>query len=486
VGRLRAFFNGIRLRLMVWFIAILALVLIMFSVFIYTRQSQDMNEMTVNALVMKTRQLESEFQFEGLQSMQDLRQLISTLASSGVALVDENEVLVVADPSAQWTTKIGPVNQTDISRLVATAQQVVQGTQQRMYDSSILSTTTNQNQEYVFLITPIVARGRLAGYMLFGTPTDPNGSLPRLIATLALASMAILLGAAAGGYWLAGRILKPVKVITQTAQKISETDLSQRLNFRSSDELGELASTFDKMLARLQAGFERQRQFTADASHELRTPLTIIGLETDRSLAMKRRPDEYMQTLLTIKNENEHMSRLVNDLLVLSRMDSGQARMQQDMVDISDVALEVVERLSPLAANKDIHLEAGDLPEIQVCGDRNYLSQMVSNLVGNAIKYVPAGSGVVRIETGQRDSMGWVRVEDNGPGIAAEDMPHLFERFYRADKSRSRPEGHGDPGGSGLGLAIVQTIARAHGGEATAQSTLGEGSTFEVTLPLKH
>jgi heavy metal sensor kinase len=486
VARLRAFFSGIRIRLMVWFIAILALVLVMFSVFIYTRQSQDLNEANLNHLALKTRQLETAFQFEGLQSMQDVRQLMASMVSAGVPLVDDSEVLVIADPFAQWSAQIGPVNQSEINRMVTTAQQVVQGNQQRMYDFSLVSSTTNQNQQYEFLITPILAHGRLAGYMLFGQPSDPTGTLPRLIATLAIASLAILLGAGAGGYWLAGRILRPVKVITQTAQKISETDLSQRLNFTSSDELGELATTFDTMLARLEAGFERQRQFTADASHELRTPLTIIGLETDSSLAMKRKPDEYVQTLQMIKNENEHMARLVNDLLVLSRMESGQAHMQQDMVDLSDVALEVVERLSPLAAIKEIHLEAGDLPEVKICGDRAYLSQMISNLVGNAIKYVPAGDGMVRIETGQRDSMGWVRVEDNGPGIAAEDMPHLFERFYRADKSRSRQDSQGDPGGSGLGLAIVRSIALAHGGETSVTSTPGEGSAFEVALPLKN
>lgn len=499
MNRFRAFYHGIRFRLMAWFIVILALVLTLFSVFIYTRQSQDLNEATLNRVAVKTRQLESVFQFEGLQSMQDVRQLMPSLVSGGVALVQEDEVLVVADPFAQWSAQLGPVSQSDINRMVSTAQQVVQGNQQRMYDFSIVSTATNQDQNYVFLITPVQAHGRLVGYMLFGSPADPTGQLPRLLATLVLASLAVVGGAAGGGYWLAGRVLKPVKVITRTAQKISETDLSQRLNFTSSDELGELANTFDSMLARLQAGFERQRQFTADASHELRTPLTIIGLETDRTLANRRKPEEYQQTLQTIRTENDHMTRLVNDLLVLSRMESGQAHLRQDCVDLSDVALEVIERLSPLAANKEIHLEAGELPETPVRGDREYLSQMISNLVGNGIKYVEAGSGIVRVETGQSDGKGWVRVEDNGPGIAPEDLVHLFERFYRVDKSRARPEGlqndggslrndggiQADPGGSGLGLAIVRWIARAHGGEASVSSTPGSGSTFVVTLPLK-
>jgi signal transduction histidine kinase len=234
----------------------------------------------------------------------------------------------------------------------------------------------------------------------------------------------------------------------------------------------------------LQSAFERQRQFTADASHELRTPLTIIGLETSRVLEAKRQASEYERTLRVIQNENEHMTHLVNDLLTLSRLESGQTQPQMERVDLSDTALEVVERLAPLAAARHIHLEAGELPEAPVLGDRAILVQMVSNLVENAIKYAPETSGRVLVETGCEGQQAWVRVEDNGPGIAAEDLAHLFERFYRADKARMRATG-GDPGGSGLGLAIVQWVARAHGGEVQVSSQLGAGSTFEVRIPSK-
>jgi signal transduction histidine kinase len=298
-----------------------------------------------------------------------------------------------------------------------------------------------------------------------GRPADSTGQLPRLMATLALASLAVLAGAAGVGYWLAGRVLRPVKVITRTARQISDTDLSKRLNLNTSDELGELANTFDDMLARLQAAFERQRQFTTDASHELRTPLTIIGLETGR--------------------ENDHMTRLVNDLLVLARMESGQINLEQEKIDLSDVALEVVERLSPLAAAKGVRLDVGELPETPVLGDRGHLGQMVSNLVSNAIKYAPATNGVVTVESGVSGQQAWVKVADNGDGIALEDRPHIFERFYRADKSRSRSEDKNDPGGSGLGLAIVRRIAQAHGGDASLESEPGSGAVFKVTLPLR-
>jgi signal transduction histidine kinase len=154
-------------------------------------------------------------------------------------------------------------------------------------------------------------------------------------------------------------------------------------------------------------------------------------------------------------------------------------------VDLSDTALDVVERLSRLAGVKGIHLEAGELPCSPVTGDPDYLGQMISNLVGNAIKYAPVGSGMVQVETGVRAGQAWVRVIDNGPGIPPEDLPHLFERFYRSDKTRGRSGEQSDPGGSGLGLAIVRWVAVAHGGEVKVESVLGSGSTFEATLPLR-
>ncbi len=481
-NRFKAFYTGIRFRLMAWFSLVLALVLIVFSAFVYTRQSQDLHNVAVNSLAIKTHQLEELFRFERLQSLQDIRQLLPSLVSGGVALIQEDEVLVLADPAASWAAKLGPIEDADITRMVATARQVVTGEEPANYEFGILSTSNNQNQDYQFLITPIFARGGLVGYMLLGRPTDPGGSLPSLLATLGLASLAILIGSAGIGYWLAGQVLNPVQVITRAARQISETDLSRRLNLKSPDEMGELANTFDRMLARLQSAFERQRQFTADASHELRTPLTIIGLETSRALEAKRTAGEYERTLRVIQTENEHMTHLVNDLLTLSRLESGQTQPQMEAVDLSDVALEVVERLAPLAAARHIHLEAGELPESPVRGDRAQLVQMISNLMENAIKYVPETTGRVQVETGCHDSRAWVRVVDNGPGISDEDRPHLFERFYRADKARLRA-GDSDPGGSGLGLAIVQWIAHAHGGEVRVESRLGEGAAFEVALP---
>jgi signal transduction histidine kinase len=283
--------------------------------------------------------------------------------------------------------------------------------------------------------------------------------------------------------------MRPVKTITQAARTISETDLSHRLNMKSKDELGELANTFDAMIARLQGAFERQRQFVADASHELRTPLTIVNLETSRAIESRRSAQAYQKALRIIHSENDFMTSLVNDLLTLARMDAGQTVIEKTQVDLSDVAVDTIERLTPLAKRKQVTLEAGDLPETILPGDRQLLLQMVSNLVENAIKYSSGSNERVCVETGTKEGSAWIRVSDNGPGIAAEHLPHLFDRFYRVDKARTREIGTDTdlepPSGSGLGLSIVQWIAQAHGGEVRVTSMPGSGSTFEVRFKVE-
>jgi signal transduction histidine kinase len=178
------------------------------------------------------------------------------------------------------------------------------------------------------------------------------------------------------------------------------------------------------------------------------------------------------------------MSSLVNDLLMLARMDAGQTVMEKAPLDLSDVAVETMERLIPLATRNGVMLEAGELPEVHILGDRQYMIQMISNLVENGIKYTTGNDKRVHIETGTTNGAAWVRVSDTGPGIAPEHLPHLFDRFYRIDKSRNRTtEEDGDlkaPNGSGLGLSIVRWIAHTHGGEILVESTMGVGTTFEA------
>jgi len=283
--------------------------------------------------------------------------------------------------------------------------------------------------------------------------------------------------------------LKPVQAIVHTARRISESDLSQRLNLNRDDELGELASTFDQMLDRLQAAFERQRQFTADASHELRSPLAIIELESNRALERPRTSKEYERALRLIQSENEWMSRLVNELLLLARMDAEQAVLQAERLDLSEVVVDVTERLNPLAQARGVTLKTGALVECYVHADRVYLGQLLTNLVENAIKYTQRSDALVLLESASQmlDDRRWslVSITDNGPGIPEEHLPYIFNRFYRLDKARFRQADEEDAwiSGSGLGLAIAKSIAQVYGGNIEVSSQTGKGTTFTVWLP---
>ena len=496
----RGLISSIRLRLALWFVLILAVVIGLFCAFIYTRQVQDLRAAAAARLELKTRRLGGFLRFAG-GGFFDRRPLqIPNDPSSGASVLQENDVLAFLSTDGRVLQSWGPATTDDLNQVIKASQS---GPDTPDEPGGILIRVPvsdgKPREEYLFGVARVEVGGQTAGYFLVGNPVDPDRQLPRLLASLLLGVLATLAVALVGGFWLADRAIHPVKKITQTAHTIGETDLSQRLHLNSKDELGELADTFDEMLDRLQAAFERQRQFTADASHELRTPLTIVDLEAGRALAARRSPQEYERSLKVIHSENQFMVRLVNNLLTLARMDAGQVTLQSQALDLSDIALEVVERLAPLARKEGVRLQAGELPELPICGDRQYLAQMLSNLVDNAIKYSRGQDRCVQIRSGERPTkqgsveqrgQAWVAVSDNGPGIPPQDLPHLFDRFYQVDKARTQGEREEasaqaeTPSGAGLGLSIARWIAQAHGGEIRVQSELGHGTTFEVSFPL--
>jgi heavy metal sensor kinase len=455
-----------------WFTAILAVILFAFSAFLFYSQSRNLQDEAIHEINRRVTGLAENVQ-NGLRP--GIGQI---LIPNG--LLGDTDVFILLGPDGQVLANQGSITAQEVIQIVSTGLQ----TAPRSDETAVLYWTSPTSQNYVFILTPVQSQLGINVLMIFGGILDPNALVRRFLLTLVAGSLLTLVIALVGGFWMADRAMRPVKTITQAARSIGETDLSRRLNLKSKDELGELANTFDAMLARLQAAFERQRQFVADASHELRTPLTIVNLETSRAIASRRSPQEYQHALSIIHSENDFMTSLVNDLLTLARMDAGQSTIEKTALDLSDVAVETVERLTPLASRNGVTLEAGNLPETRIFGDRQYLLQMLSNLVENAIKYTTGEKKRVSVVTGTADGSAWVRVSDTGPGIAPEHLPHLFDRFYRVDKARTRDtETESDPrppSGSGLGLSIVQWIAHVHGGEIRVESTLGTGTTFEV------
>jgi heavy metal sensor kinase len=302
-------------------------------------------------------------------------------------------------------------------------------------------------------------------------------SVDRLQLLLLLAVPAALALAGAGGWLLAGRALSPVARLTRQAEAIGADRLDERVTVPPApDELARLAETLNGMLDRIERGVAQQRRFLADASHELRTPLSIMRAELDVGLREAHLAGERPEVLQSTVEEVERMSRVVDDLLTLARADEGRLALLRERVELGEVAAGVVAMLRPIAEAEGITLALeGD--GAAVVGDRARIAQVVTNLVENAVKYTGAG-GTVRVGVWERDGEAGLCVRDTGPGIAAGALPRVFDRFFRTDTARSRAQG-----GSGLGLAICKELVAAHGGEIRAESQLGVGSAFTVTLP---
>jgi signal transduction histidine kinase len=475
---------SVRTRLTLWYLAVMAFIIVVFGGSLYG------TETFLNADIMESRletQLYQDSQhFEGLYKQPLLHhQPLKTLQLDPS---DQNEMVLLLGPDGSVLDSRGPLTSSLIQQLQARA-----GQNSQLIDLNVPQNQNNTNSwgwwgshsTYRVLITPVLNQNARVATMLVGLPIQPT---PSLWAIWCFLGALALLIAACGGFWLAGKALRPVKMITRTANEINATDLRRRLHFKRRDEFGALAATFDQMLARLEAAFKRQAQFTADASHELRTPLTIINLEINRALTQFERPEEYRQALEQIQAESEQMAAMVNSLLLLARADTGQMKLDLQEVDLSDIALACVERLLPLAQSSGTVLATGDLPEALVYGDPQYLGQMLTNLIENGIKYTSGVGKRVYVELTCDNRWGIVRVQDDGPGISDEHLPFLFDRFYRIDKARSHRQSgkfvNDDPDGSGLGLSIVQWIVQAHGGEIRVESSIGAGSLFEVRLPL--
>jgi len=328
-----------------------------------------------------------------------------------------------------------------------------------------------------------IAQGDEAMLLVASSLRDVNSTLNRLLA-IELVVTALVLAAIAGlGLWLVRLGLRPLDAIGQTASAIAAGDLSRRVErAEERTEVGRLGLALNSMLARIESSFRAQeaserklRRFVADASHELRTPLSAVRAYAelyDRGAA--ERPDDLERSMKGISRESERMSVLVEDLLLLARLDDGRP-LERERVELDEVVGEAVETAQAVDPDRAIELHA---EPATVLGDRVRLRQIVDNLLANVRAHTPPGTPA-SVSVTRRNGSAEISVTDAGPGLDEEHLEHLFERFYRADPSRARASG-----GVGLGLAIVAAVAEAHGGTASASSRPGEGTTIAIALPL--
>ena len=331
------------------------------------------------------------------------------------------------------------------------------------------------------LVTPLVLQSndQVVGYLQISRPLrDVDQTLGILIWILVGGGTIVLLIAAGGAALLAGRVLRPIDLVTRTAQSIVYAeDLAQRVPVAPhQDELHRLTVTINDLLVRLEMLFNAQRRFVADVSHELRTPLAaMLGNLEVLDRGGLHNPELAAEAVTDMRRETGRLIRMVNDLLLLAQSDA-RVELRCDPVELDTLMLEVYRELRPLVNGVTLRIGAED--QVTITGDRDRLKQALLNLGVNALQYTPQG-GFVTLGLEQRDGYALLTVADTGVGIVEANMPHIFERFYRADRSRSRHSG-----GAGLGLSIVKRVATAHGGHATVASIPGRGSTFAIWLPL--
>ena len=346
---------------------------------------------------------------------------------------------------------------------------------------SLFSKPTNEpHPRQRGLLREVYLLGPNASEILVGRSIERElADLRGLTLTLLASGTCVFVVGLGGGWWLSGRAVRPIQSMSATAATISVANLSQRIDTaRIDNELGELGEILNAMLDRLENAFQQQVRFTADASHELRTPLTIILSHAELALSRQRTPEEYRGALEATLRSARRMKSLIEELLALARSDAGGLKTPRERVDLKRLVEDAAALIEPLAQQREVRLMVNAAP-VEVAGDANRLSQVVTNLLNNAVLY-NRPSGEVTISTSQTDTAGEITVADTGLGIPQNDLPHVFERFYRVDKARSS-----ERAGSGLGLAICQSIVEAHGGKIRVTSQVNVGSTFVVTLPIK-
>lgn len=461
--------TSIRVRLTIWYGCGLALIMILFASALFlvmSRALQDQIDRSLeDAAIAASRSLE-EHRFGPFLLLDDLAQAFPELA-----LLDK--FFQIFGPQGQITLQSANIKTRNIPLSEQAKKTALQG--QATYESVRL-----QHEIPIRLLSyPIKHGDTLVNVLRVGTSLRPvEEMLNRLVFVLLIGSPLAVIVSVLGGWFLAGRALRPVDTMTVAAQRIAAGDLTQRIHNTSADEIGRLASTFNDMIARLESSIRQIRQFSADASHELRTPLTIIKGETELALRKDRQSGVYREVLESNLEEIDRMTRIVDELLFLSRADLGEIKIAKEPVQLDHVVQEIQHQAIVLGKDREIETVLDNLEPTTVLGDEWRLRELLLNIVDNAVKYSQE-KGIVTINLQHANGMAKLSVQDNGIGISSDEQQMIFDRFFRSDTARAHAQK-----GTGLGLAICKWITETHQGQIQVESTQGQGSRFTISLPL--
>jgi heavy metal sensor kinase len=454
----------LRVRLAAWYFTVLCIAFGAFSLLAFFEVRGSIHAAVDEGLRDRAADLRS------LLEQQASAELVKHRLAEGSSVRGEDDILQIAERTGEWS--FNSVSALRYGLKLPAVRTQTQGFQ--------FSTTVSKGMPLRVLNGQLQVANKTYDVQIAAPMDDFYDAINRFRLVLLFSVPVLLLVASAGGYWLSKKAVAPVGEIARAAQSISEDALSKRLPVpQTGDELQNLSEILNDLFGRLESAFKRVTQFTADASHELRTPVALMRTRTEVALRKERSQADYRETIVRIHQELERTSALIENLMMLARADSGPQVLELKATSLNDVLGEIAEPARLLADKKSIHYEQR-LPEtsLHVSGNVASLRRLFLILIDNAVKY-SASEGQVSVVLTACDGLAVTEVRDNGIGISPSDLPHIFERFYRADASRSR-----ESGGTGLGLSIAKWIAEAHHGGISVTSKVGEGSVFRVQIPL--
>ncbi len=480
--------RSLRFKLTLWYVFILGILLTSFSTFLYFTLSKSLRRDVDN-------KLKSLAELTASEASSPLSKFgfgnIDQALEASMNLKPVGKFIQVLDESGNIGRKSDNLRNIQLPISLNALKNASKG---------LITFETNRtigNTPLRIITLPVVENSHVTKIVQIASSLEGvEDALNKLFLILIISVPSTLILASLGGQFLAHKALKPVDDITQTARMITSQNLNQRINPpKVKDEISRLIETFNDMISRLDQSFRQMKQFSSDASHELKTPLTILKGEVEVMLRRERTSQEYQQTLKSNLEEVNRMSQIVEDLLTLSKADTGEIKLNKEYINLTEILNEVVAQMDRLAKSKNIYLSASNHhQDIHLFGDALRLRELFINLIENGVKYTEEGGSIhitlqKEYSPSVSDQSDWTQeekkefvkivVSDTGIGIAKEDQERIFGRFFRVDKARSREQG-----GSGLGLSICKWIVDAHQGEIEVDSELGKGSSFIVRLPL--
>jgi heavy metal sensor kinase len=461
---------SLRVRLTLWYGTALALVLVVFGGALYAVLARGLRDQIDRSLEEAAAVVVRAVEQHGIGPFLPFEDLAAEFPE--LAVLDKS--FQIFSPAGKITIQSPNLGRQDIPLSPTALASALNGR------ATFESARFRDGSSFRLLSVPIRGNGVLVNIVQVGTSLRPvEEMLHRLVLVLLVSAPIALAAALVGGWFLADRALRPVEAITQAAERIAAGDLTQRLSVPSAlDEIGRLAVTFNDMIARLEASFRQVRQFSADASHELRTPLTVIKGEAELALRRPRPAEDYKLVLESTLEEIDHMTRIVDELMFLSRTDLGEVAIESLPVRLDALVEDIQRQAAVLGQEQGVQVTVGAVVVAVVQGDELRLRELLLNLVDNAVKYSRPG-GKVEIALVRERATARLSVMDQGIGIPADEQRRVFDRFYRTDAARAHAKK-----GTGLGLSICKWIAEAHHGRIEVQSQVGEGSRFTVVLPV--